>query len=1226
VIGAASDRGALAVLVRDDLVVRPDQLDGLRPLDDPEKAQFGLKDTQAKLAYGYEARPYAATIAVERVTPWITAQTYDFLRLDPGRLSAHYEVNYDVRRARVSKLALLLPESTPGSLSIHGLDGVTVKEYTSEVVDGQRRWTALLAERRRGRIRLAVEFQQRLKDQEPKDLLLPLVRAADVEYQSAIVAVEGNAEYHVDIRTEARNVDVGELVDADYQTGKRLLGAYRLGNAGGDVRIDITRRPGYGLPSAIVQRAELVTLVSTSGKSQTAARFLLRSKASYLEVTLPKDPPAILWSAVVDGKPSTPQREGDRHLLSLPPNTGEPLRDVQLVYETAVAPIRWMGDVAMEAPQLALRDETGEQTFEVPVADVQWHLVLPSGHRMIRSSGTVFTSDIPSRTSPIFMAGAVLFEMAGGIRPTIFLASRDVATAGRAVTSEAAPQSAATPALGIDFDRAENEEAVALDADVEMAAEEAESAGVELMGQQDGAVMGKKLGEEIESPRALVEKLAAQAPADKPVLSVESVAFSPDGKILAGRKVEKYWALEGVRSLRIDLVKAGDQVTFQSMGIRPRLQATLVNERGLNCLAWSLALLVGLLGVIMTNHPVRRKARFVTETLLIALLLPLVIGWLLNLEVSETFEPAFYAACLLVPYYLLVGAVRWCYASVRHIVRWFGRRTATATAATSAVLLLATMVQAQTPPVPVDDLLDLLDAAPPIELPADAVIIPYDPNDENGVQNAAKVLIPYQDYESLWNRAYPDKPLGTRAAPAPYALAGASYQATLVGEEFLDIRGSLTIQTWVDETVEIPLPLDGGVLTRVLLDGQPAQIRVVQSGPDSKPRPAQPVQQQVKQNAQPQPHQAPMPEPTTSMVVLHVSGKGRKQLELAARMRLDRSGGWRIARGRLPVAPATQLSLAVPKAHTEVRLSRIPDRGTYETQQDHETLETALAATGRFAIQWRPKVAVGQVDRSLTARSIALLDVQEDGLRLIWQLDLEFPRSQRDSFTFSVPGDYLVEDVSGDNVRGWQVQQENTEQRVSVTFLKETIGKESFTVRLARYGSVGQSDASRFHAPVVLVPEAILHQGELVIRRSPRLDVRVVEVKGMTRSSTPDETLKVLQEAMSEESPLGIRPFASYRFAATPYHLALSASAYRENQSAEVRALLKIGERESVYEARVQLIAQDRPVHRVRLYLPDSLKLDQVDCLGGFDWAETKEEGRRLLTVYLAEGRQGEFF
>ncbi|MFV1968915.1 MAG: hypothetical protein ACC628_26145, partial [Pirellulaceae bacterium] len=113
---------------------------------------------------------------------------------------------------------------------------------------------------------------------------------------------------------------------------------------------------------------------------------------------------------------------------------------------------------------------------------------------------------------------------------------------------------------------------------------------------------------------------------------------------------------------------------------------------------------------------------------------------------------------------------------------------------------------------------------------------------------------------------------------------------------------------------------------------------------------------------------------------------------------------------------------------------------------------------------------------------------------------------------------------------------------------------------------------------------------------------------------------------MPEESPLGIRPFASYRFAATPYQLALSASAYRENPSAEVRALLKIGERESVYEARVQLIAQDRPVHRIRLYLPDSLKLDQVDCLGGFDWAETKEAGRRLLTVYLAEGRQGEFF
>ena len=64
---------------------------------------------------------------------------------------------------------------------------------------------------------------------------------------------------------------------------------------------------------------------------------MLRTKASYLQVVLPTDP--TLWSATVDGKPSTPQREGDSLLLSLPPSAEHVQRDVQIVYETPVAQV-----------------------------------------------------------------------------------------------------------------------------------------------------------------------------------------------------------------------------------------------------------------------------------------------------------------------------------------------------------------------------------------------------------------------------------------------------------------------------------------------------------------------------------------------------------------------------------------------------------------------------------------------------------------------------------------------------------------------------------------------------------------------------------------------------------------------------------------------------------------------------------------------------------------------
>ena len=57
VTGAARDRGALAVLALDDLAVRPETLEQLTPLDEKEKAQFGLADTATTLAYRYEVPP-----------------------------------------------------------------------------------------------------------------------------------------------------------------------------------------------------------------------------------------------------------------------------------------------------------------------------------------------------------------------------------------------------------------------------------------------------------------------------------------------------------------------------------------------------------------------------------------------------------------------------------------------------------------------------------------------------------------------------------------------------------------------------------------------------------------------------------------------------------------------------------------------------------------------------------------------------------------------------------------------------------------------------------------------------------------------------------------------------------------------------------------------------------------------------------------------------------------
>ena len=55
----------------------------------------------------------------------------------------------------------------------------------------------------------------------------------------------------------------------------------------------------------------------------------------------------------------------------------------------------------------------------------------------------------------------------------------------------------------------------------------------------------------------------------------------------------------------------------------------------------------------------------------------------------------------------------------------------------------------------------------PVNVPEDAIILPYDPEWKNGVKDADKLLVPYDKYVELWNRAYPDKKIETRPRRRP---------------------------------------------------------------------------------------------------------------------------------------------------------------------------------------------------------------------------------------------------------------------------------------------------------------------------------------------------------------------------------------------------------------------------------------------------------------------------
>ena len=1193
---AERDIGAIAVRAEGDLIVRPDQLEQLVPLGEREQARYGLGDVVADLAYRYDYQPYRATLIVGRDQPTITARSYSFLQLAPSGMTVHYELLYDIRQAHARRLSFVVPSETPTSLAIQALEGAEVKEYFSETTDAGRCWTAILARPAAGPVRLSVHFQVPLASEGQTDYRLPLPTVEDVEYQTAVVAVEGHADLDLDIETEARQIDIGELAAAQHRVGVRLLGVYEFAGPPGDVSLGIRRRDGYGLPIAIVQRAELETLTSVGGTSTTGARYLLRTKAPFLEIQLP-DRQSRLWSALVDGRPMTPLADEDRLLIPLPATSHDEVRDLQIVYETSTARLFLSGSMQMAAPRLLLRAEREAPSREVPTADLQWRLHVPSSHQVVHSFGTVETRDLAPPVSPLRTLAAPFFSL-GKLRPAQTIMPQAARETGVAV--ETAPMAAM---------RLEPEYDDAVDMDDPFGAPAVE----------------RPQRRRLDGDMPVPEPAEAPAPADQLLREPEEAPPAPPTQ-------RKLWALDGVRSLQIEMQQEAQAVTFRSLGVDPRMAVTLVNRQQMKCLTWAVAGLVLAIGIGLTRASVRWRATFVLVVILVALTLPPITGAAYLL--GDASAAAFFTACLLVLVYLLLAAVRWLGRCCdRCLAAFGGMARGSAVATTGRILLVAGLgmlpgrVMAQEGPPEFDPrpLVDLLLPPDPVDLPEDAVIVPYDPDQgDEGIRNATRVLVPYTTYQKLWNRAHPAKRLDTVPPVVPYALAGATYQATLGGGEFLELQGSWDIEVFSDQPVQIPLLLQHALITAARLDGQPAQLRIVSSASDSLGGDV-PVSAEEEATRQTSPPSATRPAAPEPLVLLHVKGRGTKRLELTIRIPLERRGGWRVVSARIPAAPAASLTLQVPAAGTEVRLPDLADQTDFETDVDDARIETALPMTGDFHLQWRPRVAEGIVDRSLTVESEAVLDVQEDGLRLAWQLELLFPRSRRDSFTVLVPEGYLVERVIGDNVQGWQSGTQADRVRLEIVLLQEAVDRESITLHLSQRGAVRAEELTSVTVPAVVVDGASLQRGRITIRRSSLLDLRTERAEGLTRTEIGVDAAGLMGgDGAGEESPLGLRAYQAYQFAAVPYTLQLTASPIIDKTVAQIQTLLRIAERETTVETRVVMQVHRRPVHRVRMYLPQELELHDVGPTP-LDWNETEDQGRRLLTIWLPSGQTESF-
>jgi len=1296
VLGASKQIGSIAVQVDNDLAVQPGDATGLATLDDRQALErFG--DAAAALAYSFQGE-YALPLNFRREQPYVSGRSYSFLKLEPNRLASHLELQFSVQHARVKQLQFSLPKSTPSVISIRGLGGVTIKESGSEEVDDNRVWTARLDTPRDGTIALAVDFEETWEGEPAPEMMPATPKLLGVSYQTGLVAVEGDARLDVQIETEARVVDVGELAAAEYLPGKRLLGTYEFIGEPAGFELNVVRRTGRDIPAAIIERAEIVSVIGANGRSQTVARMELNSKAAFLEIRMPKG--AKPWSVLVDGDPITPQRSGDQLLVSLP-SSATTRRSIQVVYEAVIDSFDGFGRFDIDGPMLYVRPDEGISSEPIPIADLQWKILPPPGYRLTRPEGAVFRKRAP-RWAP--------YNWLTEIRRATESTMPQVAASPWYIADDVqynAPTESEGPMLPGDRGSALSFGLPASGADAELSAPEEEMDGL-VDNIQTGRMRVREgdlkkhvdklttLAEGLQSRRRAEKKSELKADAPQPDDSpadptnaprkpraatvtktaepppTSNIPLAPGGGGLGGgaggdglpkppeglvrggaglpvdlaevggelaqggfvpgnnktSRQSMAWALTGLRSLPIDMQQTlaqsnpDDLVLFEGLGAEPQISAELVSQQRLDSIAWAWGCLVFAIGVVLTRASLSMKLRLIILTAALSVLAPLVVN-----EV-DILGPigfcGFVGALALAPYYLLASFFTWFTTAAK---RFFKPAQASSATAGLLVLLLAGVASAQPPTRNWDDIFNRLANPQPVVIPKNAVVIPYKLGEDGKLQAAIdaadKVLVPYSTYVELWNRAHPDQKIDGAGPKESFAFAGADYNVELVDRDQILIHGVVNVDVYSDQPTLAPLQLDGGVLSSARVDGEPARLHTVNPQVQAKKQAAN------APNAGPQQAAAPNQPAGQSILAVLLEGKGRKKIELTIRFRPERRGGWRLVEGRLPGNVSASLNLKAPKADTEVRIRGAFDRELFETTNDNQTIETALDNRKSLSIQWRPKVGETQIDRTLTAKSTAVWDVQDEGLGLTWNIELAFRQGRRDAFTLQAPLDYLVEQVTGNNVRAWRVEKEANHQRIEVTLLKAVAEKTQFSLRLSKRGAVGAGDLTEVSAPTVTAADAALHQGRIFIRRSPMIELVVSEQLGVSQT---DLDAKVVQAVVDSkkvgQSPLGLRNFQAFRFSTTGFNIKLAASPVtidKARLTAKWQTLIHIGKDSTRLETLAQIDSGDHGLHHLVFEAPSNLQVERVSAESLMDWSAISIDQTQQIHLFFLTAQRGQF-
>jgi prepilin-type processing-associated H-X9-DG protein len=315
--------------------------------------------------------PWNLSITTDKVAAWVRAEIVNTVSLTETLANGRTQVRYEIANAPVKELRV----NVPGNFQNVQIIGPNIR---SREQDGNI-WRVELQSPIQGTYILTVTWEQPVSWQ-TNAMQFTGVSAEGVERETGLLAISAKAPLQVNesITENLQRVDSSDFPDWAGSPDSDTALAYRYVRPGYKLSLDVRRLNDAEVLQAIVENADITSVVADDGQAMTEMKLSLQSNGrQFLEIALPAG--ATVWSAFVAGQPVQPGLRDGKVLLPIQQSAAsDSSTSVELTYVGTNAFPRSHGQIGFTSPQ-----------FDVPLKNARWEVYLPPDYNYKNFQGTM---------------------------------------------------------------------------------------------------------------------------------------------------------------------------------------------------------------------------------------------------------------------------------------------------------------------------------------------------------------------------------------------------------------------------------------------------------------------------------------------------------------------------------------------------------------------------------------------------------------------------------------------------------------------------------------------------------------------------------------------------------------------------------------------------------------------------------------------------------------------